>query len=635
MNQTYKNKILAEYSREELEENFLKNCEQLDKKASQIIQLEQKAQYLSSRLSRLTQDMQSNQKVQERFGGSQAPSAYRQSQITVRELQDQIAVVERDISQRRLKRDAIARQVKYFKSLQNFPVHKTKSRSSSRNVFSPTNLTKEDVQGAIEDLLSKKTLPKMANRLQATISILAGDYQAAEEPLRSLMHSIGENLSLYECLERRKQLFDRDTKIEKLSDKLDELKQRYNEMIAHQKEQIDQYNNEADQNNQKTKEIMDLQQQRETKISEAQKTAEMKIISDGLRSEIELLENQKAKLQGENNDRQIRVQTQVQDVLSKLKAEIETLESKCQDMKDSNSELEATLAGLDDEYSEAKKQRSETEVQFNELQEEYKKVLGTFNTMIETIDTDPFDDSKFVTFLTQMASKGWSPEKIRSITDEYEKLNAKLTKLKDKISQNEQEETEFHKRLGSKREEIYKIESQLKNLANDLNQPTQEVQLIPPQYTLGAEHIKVERSFINQLESDKTAIVFLFREFKLSPSFIGKKPSQIFLSVDFLEQESKTTKMVNPTDPTFDSQIIFIIKNDFILKTYLQRSAVPVLLCRNREDQITEAGKSEIVLLPFLDDVNEFTTSIKLWSSTGKAIGNLTFETKILKPLSQ
>jgi hypothetical protein len=46
------------YSREDLEELFLKDCDTLDKHANEIITHEQRAQNISTRLSHLNQDVQ-------------------------------------------------------------------------------------------------------------------------------------------------------------------------------------------------------------------------------------------------------------------------------------------------------------------------------------------------------------------------------------------------------------------------------------------------------------------------------------------------------------------------------------------------------------------------------------------------
>lgn len=631
MKQTYKNKLLAEYSREDLEDEFLKNCEALDNKATVIIQLEQKAQYLSSRLSRLTQDLKDPAKVQERFLGSQAPSAYKASQVQAKALTNQIAAMEREIGQRKLKRDAIVRHVRYFKSLQNMPSQKPRSVRSRVNPLK-ASLTKEDVQGAIIDLMDRKVVPQMANRLQAALAILQGNYKAAEPPLSTLMKSIGENVGFYECLERRKQLREREAKIVQLTARLEELKQRYEEMVAHQKEQVGQYQMEAEQNKQRNREIQELQAEKERKEKDTAKTAELRIIAEGLRSEIEVLMSQKEKLQGDNDERQMRVQTQVQDALLKLRAEIKELEDKCAKVRSENEVLEKQLQELEDENAKVTKERTETEDEFRKLQDEYKKVLGTFGRMMELADADPFEDQRFVQFLTQMADKDWTPDNVKDLGSEIEELTERLEKLKEKISKYEATETSLNQNISTKRGEIANLEAELRALADDLGQNSGEGRE-KPEYTEGAKHIRWSREQKSKIGEDQTAVCVLFREFKMSPSFIGKTPSQIFLVIDFLEHQSMSTDRVDPNDDMFNSSLFFVCKNDFILRAYLEKSAVPVQLCRARDDQITEAGKTELNLMPFLEGVKSFTSEAQIWNTGGRLVGKVTFEAALYKPL--
>ncbi|KAK8884715.1 hypothetical protein M9Y10_043834 [Tritrichomonas musculus] len=635
MTKIYKNKILAEYTREELEEEFLKNCEILDSRASQIIQLEQKAQYLSSRLSRLTQDIDDPTRTRNRFTGSQAPSAFHQSQMNVRELQNHIAAFQRELGQLQVQRDNIARQVKYFKSLQNFTTYRSKSvKSSSKNQVR-TKLERDDIRIEVQQLIDKKSVPQMMNRLNATVAVLSGDYKSAEQHLSGLMNSIGESIGLYECLERRKQLRDRESKISQLSSKLEELKQRYNEMLQRQREQVDQYQAEADQNKQRNAEVIKLRREKETREMESAKIAEMQVILDGLKSEIELLENQKAKLQGDNNERQMRVQTQVQDALAQLRLEIQDLEDKCNAVRQTNESLEKQTVDLEEAKNEAAKRRANAEEKFKSLQGDYKNVLGTFNRMVDTSDeTDPFEDQRFVIFLTQMATKGWDPEHVKQLSSEIDELTEQLQNLKDKISEYEAAESQMNQRISAKRDEISSLEASLRALANDLGQNSSEDTREKPQYVEGAEHIEFTDEDINQIGEGQTAIIINFRDFKLSPSFIGKKPSKVFLIIDFLEHKSQTD-YVDPTSDSFNSRIFFVCKNDFILKAYLEKSAVPVQLCRSRDDQVTEAGQTELNLLPFLDNCLKFTSTVKIWNETGKAVGKVTFEAALYSPLQQ
>jgi hypothetical protein len=72
--------------------------------------------------------------------------------------------------------------------------------------------------------------------------------------------------------------------------------------------------------------------------------------------------------------------------------------------------------------------------------------------------------------------------------------------------------------------------------------------------------------------------------FPATPAW-SKPPSQIFLIVDLFEPaESPRTIPVDPKLGWFNTQLKMICKNDFILSTYFKKSAIPVQLCRVRDD---------------------------------------------------
>jgi hypothetical protein len=120
-----------------------------------------------------------------------------------------------------------------------------------------------------------------------------------------------------------------------------------------------------------------------------------------------------------------------------------------------------------------------------------------------------------------------------------------------------------------------------------------------------------------------------------SPPVIGKRPSELFLVIDFLENGSIKTAAVDPKSGRFpDALLQFVCKNDFILPTYLLKTAIPVQMCRARNDAVTEIGKSELNLASFVvDRITAFSSSINIWNTAGKIIARINFEVALVKPL--
>ena len=152
-----------------------------------------------------------------------------------------------------------------------------------------------------------------------------------------------------------------------------------------------------------------------------------------------------------------------------------------------------------------------------------------------------------------------------------------------------------------------------------------------PQFTQGAPNIKFNKSDVSKLAPDETAIAVLFKDFQFERSFIGKKPSKIFLVVDLLEHQSMATAAVDINSGAFDARLTFVCTNDFFLSEFLERTSAGVQLCRQRESQVTEASRTELNMLPFVRGYTSMTQTVALWNKANKVVGKVTFEAAIYR----
>lgn len=623
----HRNRLLTEYSREELEEDFLRNCEELDSRANEVYKLETKAQYLSSRLSRITQDAQDPIRQKTRFSGSQVPAAYRQSRVTVKQLQDKLITAENELAQRQLRMDNLSRQLKYFHSLQLIQQPKVRSRATLQT----PPPSRDRVIKQINSLISKTTAAKMRNRLEATSAILISDYVAAEAPLRSLLTSIGETDSLHEILEKRRQLHTRETKVEALRGKLSELKQRYANLLQKQRDASEQYENELRQNTIRSEEIKALEQEKITKQQENARAAELQLIADGLRNEIRILTQQQDQLQDDNINRQQRVAIQIQETLAQLRLELQESESSCNVIREQNSKLEEEVTQLQRQYEEAKSKRGAAEDKFNQLQDDYKSIIGTFRKMVDTADFDPFEDTRFVSFLSQMVSDKMSIEEVQAQEDEYQTLLSEDREVTGVMERYAETEQELAVKIKEQRSTIRQLEKKLKKLAEELDN-ADDVPKERPEFTKGAPHI---RTFQKGIGSGQIGLIVYFTDFSMSSELMG--PSKVFLSLDFFDKEPVETNRVDPQCKVFNSKIPFTVKNDRIFKEYLAKGVIPVQLCRMKEvsNIITVVGTAELNLVPFVDGVNAFTSSVKFLSEGNTIACVANFEAALSAPLAK
>jgi chromosome segregation ATPase len=627
MEATFQNKVLAEYTRDEVEEFFLKSCEELDLRAAVIIDLERKAQELSCRLAKLTHDVKAPAATPDRFTGSQAPSAFRKSQVTVRDLQDEIVERERELGQKRIRRDAINRQIRYFRSLPNVPQRLPKATRPT------ATLTRDDIRIAITQLIQRKSLPQMANRLQAAVEILSGNYQAADEPLRPLLNSIGENASLGKCLEDRKELWNRETRIAQLTERLASLKERYLRMLDKKKAQAAEFQSEAEQTEQRNRELENLRAEKDLKEHQTSKISESKVIAQNLRVELKSLESQIEKLENDNDARQKRVQTHVQGALFQLREEIAEIEKRIVEAKAINSSFAESMSVLERQQAEAAANRADAEKLFADLQRDYKVIWGTYSKMLEALDSDPFETDRFATFATQMAEKEWDPETVKIAIEEHERLSGELAKISERVAKHEGAESEMSARIAAKRDRITLLEDQLRSLADHLGQSASASPREPLAFTEGAPHIEITEQLTEAIQSDETAVLVHFHDFILDGEFLGDSPSDLFLRMDFLESLGVDTEPVDSQSANFDATLTFTCKNDIILKTFIEKSIVHVQLCRSRGDRKTEIGKVGLNLRPLAQGVQQFSATAELASLDGTSVGTVNYEAAIVYPL--
>lgn len=600
--------LLAEFTKRDLEEECFKNCEALDSKAAEIIQLEQKLIYLQSRLSRF---------IKEKNGAAPSKPRATTIQLSPQELQDQITSLEQRIIKRQNQCDNLGKQVQYFRQM--------KKLNSPRSFDEMVEIS--------NDLFYNRSIPPLINQLRATSAILQNNYSGAEGPLRPMIEKIGQKISLSESFRRKKEIREREAKIEELRSNLIQLQKRYDKMEIYHKQMLEAYQSNAAKNSKKSEKVSELQRRKETKQIESMQTSELEIKAENLQREIFELQKQKQTLIEKNANHQVTLQDEVRSQYQQLQVDVNQIEEECQKIETENRKIEEKYNDTEKDLNLSKKRRDEAERQFRILQKEYKEVNESYSKLMEKTDVDPFNDPKFVEFLSEMTKKNFLPEKVKSMNDKITEIDKKIEQISQSIELSKKENDEITQRIENKRIYVTNLDQQLNAVSSKLN-AIEDGPREKPQFVEGAENAAFADEEIQAAGDDKNAIVIVFRDFQISPSFIGEKPSLIFLVVDFLEHQSLMTTPVDPKSGSFNESICFICQNDFILKEYIEKSSVPFQLCRQREKDVTQVGQSELVLYPFIDPgIKKFTSSAKIWTDEGKAVGKLIFETALLKDL--
>jgi hypothetical protein len=203
--------------------------------------------------------------------------------------------------------------------------------------------------------------------------------------------------------------------------------------------------------------------------------------------------------------------------------------------------------------------------------------------------------------------------------------------LTREIASDEGGESELKARIAEKRKARYDLKAKLRELADTFQQSGEGQE--HAEYTEGAPNITVEPD--DQQSDRSTTLARFFGDFEIFEEFIGQKPSQMFLMLQFMDRDAVSTSPVDPRSGKFDELVRFSCEKDHILAVYLEKSALLVKLGRIKGEKKTEVGRTELVLAPFIEGVTGFGSIAKIWSSTRKLVGSLTFESRLSTPLAQ
>ncbi|KAH0791003.1 hypothetical protein GPJ56_005138 [Histomonas meleagridis] len=630
MDVIFRNKLLAEYSRADLEEEFIRCCEELDQKAKEINKLENQSRFYDKKFDRLNQDIEDLTKVPVCFDGAHAPTAFRQSQAIVKKLQDQISELEIELAQKQAKRNRIADEVKYFKSLLSFPAKRLKNTTKTQKK------TVDELIKMLTYLLTHNLVePEMIPRVEAAIEILKRNFEAAISPLRELADLFGLNCPLFDVFDKLQEIKDRDSKIEALRQKLAELRQRNDEMAKEHQRMLEQYKEEADQNSKKYKDMMNMQNEKEVLEADLTRLQELQIILNGLKNEIKLIEEQIEKLKKENEENAKRLKGHLEESVNKLLEELKALIDHNTALRASNSNIQKEEENIEKQYGDARDRALEIEKLSQQLQNEYMSLRTYFTKMLSGTNRDPFENKKFEDFLIQMSNKEWKFETIQQYNDDIEQLNVRKDLITEKLEKYETIQTTLQDKLKSISQVVSSMESTVAEMQLDNAKPPPTTQEVKQQdYLECLPHVQFNQKQVVELADDETAIMLTFLDFHLADGLIRSPKSKIFLVIDFYTNKSQSTTYVSPSDGTFDCSVMFPCVNDSQLRDYVEHGTVQVQLYAARGVQYDEIGSSEFSIQPFANGIDSFASKFTLKSKkTNKEVGTVEYEAQLYIPL--
>ncbi|EAX88699.1 hypothetical protein TVAG_294050 [Trichomonas vaginalis G3] len=567
-----KARTAGELSLDDLKEEFLKNCESLERKAKALVTAK----------SEIGPDDQ------------------------VKELQLKIKQLEAELARKQRRRNNLLRQVRSFKALTGATATRVKQPVAANfKGSSARSKSRTDVIKQLNDYNSKHHDPN----IDFALLVLHG--KATPEELNDQMDADKEQIGFGEVIQRRMNLNKYRQQSDQLTADLDTLRKQYEKLEMHRDDVVHGYQSQADQNTQAQREYNDYYKKLEQKKQELQKAQDLESQNAQLQSEIDA--------SGLDNEARIERLNKAKEQAAKdqLKREIADLQNDSARLEESNANLEQKIHEL--EATSPKKSSKEEEI------------TAELDKLKEQLNEDPSTNMKFNNFIAQMESYALSPQDVVDKNKEKTELEQQIRDIQQEIEELQNKDQQLQHESDIKRENISKLENSLTDIANEYEKlPTDQVHAMP-EFIKGAPSIKFTKQDIFQIGQDQTAIIIYFKTFSFEHSFIGKKPSKVFLNVELLEHQSTESQPVDITSGVFNSRMIFVCKNDFFLAEYLERTSASVIICRQREDMLTEAARTEVNMLPFLDGNKEMTQTVPLWNTQNKQVGKLTFEAAIYR----
>ena len=521
-----------------------------------------------------------------------------------KDLQNRIKLLEEDLIKKQKKRNELLRQVRNFKALTTFS-------SKQKNSTSKTGLKSQKSKINIIKMLSDYQNKNEDERILISINFLKGDINFENSLL------INENNSYQLLFQRRKLIQDYQNKIVNIQQEIDSLGREYRKLILEQEETLRFQHESFEKKKKLENEFNEISKKIKIKEEEIFQIEDFEQQSIKLNDEIQNINN------SINIDQELLTSQEIkeEEEYNSIEKEIEFYNEKC---LINNKKIIKLKKKLNESIEEEKSLLNQKN---NINNEEIKKEL---NKISNNSNIDPLLNNKFQTFLSQMDSKKLSPKDIIIKNKQKDDLEKQIKILQTDIENFETKEQNLNMQIQPKKDQISNLENSLKNLANKFDSQPGFIHQMP-EFIDSAPSITFTNEEISLISKDQTAIIILFKDFIFDKTFIGKKTSQIYLVVDFLEHQSNTTNYVDINSGLFNSRLIFICKNDFILSEYLERTSVTVQLCRIRESQTTEAAKTELNLLPFVRGYSQMTQTVGIWNKSNKYVGKITFETAIYR----
>jgi myosin heavy subunit len=598
MNDLHRNRLLAQHSRAALEEDFIQCCEELDQTAPEIQKLESQAEALEQRLVGLEQEVEDRTKQKVSFDGPNAPIAFRQTQVQSDTLLDHITRLELRLTQLQVRESRELREVRYFRSLHNFPGRRVRAQTSDRSL--EVAYTRDDLARMLSEMLAEGPAAQMVDRLQATIAILNHEFSKATGPLRRLSEASGENHPLFQGLDLRREIAEREKRIEELRGMIATLGERHNVMAKRHAENVKRYQTEAEENDRGYRALLALQHEKDAKEAEAMKLTELRIKMNDLQQQKAIMDAERAKIEQESAERIVALRRERSRKIAELNGMADKLERERDKLSDQKAKAEREIEAITREINQ------ETEAQ-KKLEEERRQLPAPSaaeaekTDLMRTIptDIDVFFDEKFQRFLQDLSAQGVA----------YGRLADRRSEADRALARSEKRNTEYQEYLNERSQQVAKLGHELEEAKRSW-----------------------EELLNANLRPDETVITLDFEAFTVAEDLFAPGQEMVFLIVHFVGFKPQTGRRTERSLGNLRTKMIMRRDNNAKLKEALAMPGPEVKLCVEHEAESVVVASGMLDLRPFLAGQQVFAGTMALMRDD-RPVGKINFEASLHRAL--
>ena len=590
----YRNKLLKEYTRKQLEELFIQLCESLDDRANDIYELEKKLSNVKRKHRIIREQAEADDKRDVEYTGKQVPEVNESTKNEIEKCLMMIDMLDLELRREEVKKNQVLRELNYIRSYFVFPNKKYKA--ADINTHSTIQL-KNDLMEILQKTYGKCGDWKSKNKCLCCLNILKIDFDSAisffkdnstEDDLIFREKEINDEIANVELdiLHLTKEKEEKKAKKDRFKKKVNELEDKYNELVERERDKYLEKTALETHIHRKEKEFTNL---------------------DYLRHEIEQLNKQIANLKHDISNRQLYLMQQLgnqsincADQIRNLETENYAIQQYISNLKKTNEENQKKVEEKEKALGKEKDLYDSLQTNLNVAKGEYSGIRNKFYELVSGSSSDPFGSTAFQIFMDQLATERITIHSIKDLIAENMKIEEKNKQLRQKI--------------------LLKHETE-KKLVDDLNEVVYQARR--RQYDYEHSKVKLETREDYYLYEGQNGFILTFNDF----AFSGMKNQEVYLTIQFLGQyiDTQTIKIGSFTDEI--SCLIPCDKEGIVTKIVTQYIIVTL---KRMNGEVIATGTTDVTPLV---DADEIVTSIELITPTKKTIAAASLHVALVEPL--